>query len=151
MLPIVGEEVLVGFEHDDTTRPYVLGSLFNGKDKPGDKLTMNQDGSFAVQSDHQIYEESKEDFTIKSGGKLIVQITGNVEETVSGDWKNDTTGEIQLKATKPMSLQGQNVSIDGQQQISISGNSSISISCGAASIKLSPSGVTISGPQVSIG
>jgi uncharacterized protein involved in type VI secretion and phage assembly len=151
MLPIVGEEVLVGFEHDDTTRPYVLGSLFNGKDKPGDKLTMNQDGSFAVQSDHQIYEESKEDFTIKSGGKLIVQITGNVEETVSGDWKNDTTGEIQLKATKPMSLQGQNVSIDGQQQVSISGNSSISISCGAASIKLSPSGVTISGPQVSIG
>jgi uncharacterized protein involved in type VI secretion and phage assembly len=151
MLPVPGEEVLVAFEHADTTRPYVLGSLFNGKDKPGDKLTMNQDGSFAVQSDHQIYEESKEDFTIKSGGKLVVQIQGNVEETVSGDWKNDTTGEIKLSATKPMELKGQNVTIDGQQQVSISANSSLSISCGAASIKLSASGVTISGPQVSIG
>ena len=50
MLPVVGEEVLVGFEHGDTTRPYVLGSLFNGVDVPGDDLTQNQDGSFAVLS-----------------------------------------------------------------------------------------------------
>ena len=34
MLPVAGEEVLIGFEHDDTTRPYVLGSLFNGRTRP---------------------------------------------------------------------------------------------------------------------
>jgi uncharacterized protein involved in type VI secretion and phage assembly len=147
----VGEEVLIGFEHDDTTRPYVLGSLFNGTDQPGDNLVLGNDGSFGLQSDHKIYQESKEDFTIKSGGNLTVEIQGDVSETVSGNWKNDTTGKVDLTATQPMTLQGQNVTITGQSQVSISGNSSISISCGASSISISPSGVTISGPMVSIG
>ena len=36
MLPQVDEEVVIGFEHGDARRPIVLGSLFNGQDKPGD-------------------------------------------------------------------------------------------------------------------
>ena len=81
MLPVVGEEVLVGFEHGDTTRPYVLGSLFNGKDMPGDDLLHDKDGSFVVRSDETIHTESKEAYTVKSGGTLTVEIAGKVEET----------------------------------------------------------------------
>jgi uncharacterized protein involved in type VI secretion and phage assembly len=33
-LPEVGDEVLVAFEQGDIARPYVLGGLWNGKDKP---------------------------------------------------------------------------------------------------------------------
>jgi uncharacterized protein involved in type VI secretion and phage assembly len=33
-LPEVGDEVLVAFEQGDIVRPYVLGGLWNGKDKP---------------------------------------------------------------------------------------------------------------------
>ncbi len=33
-LPEVNDEVLIAFEHGDPTRPYVLGQLWNGKDKP---------------------------------------------------------------------------------------------------------------------
>ena len=39
MLPQVGDEVLVGFENGDTRRGYVLGSLWNGKDKPARRTT----------------------------------------------------------------------------------------------------------------
>ncbi len=40
-IPEVNDEVLVAFEHDDTHRPFILGALWNGKDKPpesSDKL-----------------------------------------------------------------------------------------------------------------
>ena len=40
-IPEVNDEVLVTFEQDDTHRPFVLGALWNGKDKPpesSDKL-----------------------------------------------------------------------------------------------------------------
>lgn len=33
-LPEIGDEVLVAFEHGDSSRPYVLGQLWNGMDKP---------------------------------------------------------------------------------------------------------------------
>ena len=34
LIPEVGDEVLVGFEREDLRFPYVLGALWNGKDKP---------------------------------------------------------------------------------------------------------------------
>ncbi len=33
-IPEVNDEVLVAFEYDDINRPYVIGALWNGKDKP---------------------------------------------------------------------------------------------------------------------
>jgi phage baseplate assembly protein V len=34
LMPEVGDEVLVAFDHGDFNSPYVIGSLWNGKDKP---------------------------------------------------------------------------------------------------------------------
>ena len=34
LIPEVGDEVLVAFEREDLRFPYVLGALWNGKDKP---------------------------------------------------------------------------------------------------------------------
>lgn len=38
-IPDVGDEVLVAFEHGDPRRPYILGGLWNGKDKPPQSMS----------------------------------------------------------------------------------------------------------------
>jgi phage protein D/phage baseplate assembly protein gpV len=151
MLPVVGEEVLVGFEHGDTTRPYVLGSLFNGQDTPGDLLLHDKDGSFVVRSDTEVHSESKKAYTIKSGGPLTVTIAGKVEEEYGRDWTNTTNGKASLTAIQPFSIEGQSVSVKGKTQVSIEAPVSLTLKCGASEIQLSPAGVKISGPIINIG
>jgi phage protein D/phage baseplate assembly protein gpV len=135
MLPVVGEEVLIAFEHGDSARPYVLGSLFNGKEKPGDDLLQGKDGSFALKSDQKVFVQSKDDITIKSGKQLVVEVSD----------------QASIKATKPLSLEGQNVSVKGNGEVTIEGMSTVTLKCGGAQIQLSSAGVTISGPTINIG
>jgi uncharacterized protein involved in type VI secretion and phage assembly len=43
-LPEVEDEVLVGFEHGDIHRPYVIGGVWNGKDKPPEDINQSVQG-----------------------------------------------------------------------------------------------------------
>jgi phage protein D/phage baseplate assembly protein gpV len=138
MLPVVGEEVLVGFEHGDTTRPYVLGSLFNGVDVPGDDLTQSKDGSFAVLSDQKIVATAKDAMSLTTKQSLTISADQNISETAQQAYNLETQqGDITIKADMG------NITIQGQQ--------SVTISCGASSIQIGPGGVTISGPMINLG
>jgi uncharacterized protein involved in type VI secretion and phage assembly len=138
MLPVVGEEVLVGFEHGDTRRPYVLGSLFNGSDLPGDDLTQNQDGSFALLSDQKIVATAKDAMNLATKQSLTISADQDISETAQQSYTIESQqGDISVKADMG------NVTIEGTQ--------SVTIKCGGSSIQIGPSGVTVSGPMISLG
>ena len=146
MLPQVGEEVLVGFEHDDTTRPYVLGSLFSATDSPEADLTQGQDGSFAVLSDQKIVATSKDEMKLTATNQLTV--TGKDKIQVDG------SADIQIIAEQNVKLEASTADISikaNAGNLTIEGMQSVTIKCGPSSIQLGPSGVTVSGPMISLG
>jgi Rhs element Vgr protein len=138
MLPVVGEEVLVGFEHGDTRRPYILGSLFNGTDLPGDDLAQSQDGSFALLSDQKIVATAQDAMNLTTKQSLTVSADQNISETAQQSYTIESQqGDINVKSNMG------NVTIEGTQ--------SVTIKCGGSSIQIGPGGVTVSGPMISLG
>jgi phage protein D len=128
MLPQPNEEVIVGFEHGDTRRPIVVGSLFNGKDKPGEELIQNKDGSLGVVSNEKIHMHSKKDFEIKSDQNIVIEITKDSNEKVSGSLKSEVTGTASLKAQQytieagsTLTIKGANISVESSGPLALKG------------------------------
>jgi phage protein D/phage baseplate assembly protein gpV len=105
MLPHVDDEVVVAFENGDTRRPIILGSMFNGKDKPGDELLQEKKGSFAMVSTEKGFMHTKDDFTIKSDKKMILTVQTDVEEKVGGKQTSETSGDVKTKTSASYTLE----------------------------------------------
>jgi uncharacterized protein involved in type VI secretion and phage assembly len=133
VLPQVGDEVVVGFEHGDARRPYVLGSVWNGKDKPGDDL-VHTDGSFAMRNDKQVWVSAGDVITVKGEKDMTVE----------------TDGKIGHKAKDDLSVEGQQVSVKANSSMTIEASGDLTIK--AQSLTLQASGqVQVSGSQISLG
>lgn len=149
MLPQPDEEVVIGFEHGDSRRPIVLGSTFNGKDKPGPDLLQNRDGSFAVLSDEKIHQHSKKDFEIKSDQKMIVEIKQDEKTTVQGKSEHTTTGSNTQKAQTFTVEAGSSMTVKG---VSVTVEASAALTLKGATVDIQGSGpVSIKGAIINIG
>ncbi len=132
MMPVAGDEVLLAFEHGDVRRPIVVGSLFNGKSKPGS--LSQKDGSFALGSDKAVAITAATGVTIKSGKSLQISSDGAMHMSTNQDHKLDATGDV--------TVQGAAITISAEESVTIE----------APSITLKAAGVVqISGSQVLLG
>jgi len=164
-LPEVDDEVLIAFEHGDIHRPFVIGALWNGKDK----LPMN--ASQAVGGDGKVNKrilKSRSGHTItlddSDGGEeiTIVDKTGNnkivfhspdnsMQIKVQGDLTIEAQGKITLKAMSGVDMSSQaGFSIKGQSAVDVSSQAQLTLS-GQASAELSSSAqTTVKGSLVNI-
>jgi uncharacterized protein involved in type VI secretion and phage assembly len=144
MLPQVGDEVLVGFEGGNPHRPYVLGALWNGKDKPKtehwDPKGIGQpDGSYVLRSPKHIDLAAVEEVVIKAGKDMTVEVKGKSTETVEQtqemtvkqSFKLDAATEltlvcgrakIVLKQDGTINIEGGNVTVSGQMGATVKGS-----------------------------
>ena len=149
MLPQPNEEVIVGFEHGDSRRPIVIGSVFNGRDKPGNDLYQNRDGSLAVLSNEKIHLHSKKDFEIKSDQNMTVEVQKDEKRKVGGNFEHETTGNGKLKAQQYNIEAGSSLTVKG---VSITVEASASLTLKGATVDIQGSGpVNIKGAIINLG
>jgi phage protein D len=132
-IPEVNDEVLVAFEFGDVRRPYVVGSLYNGQDKPSLGSGLFSGGKvkrsgFVSRKGHRLVffdDDGKSGIAlISSDNKVRVALKQNGPEI-----HIYCEGKVTIESQGDMKLTSQaNVSIEAGSQLELKGSSGVKVS-----------------------
>ena len=115
-LPEKDDEVLVAFADGDIHEPYVIGSLWNGKQSPPLKnKKKNPKRQIKSRAGHTLTFDDKDD----KGG---VEITTSAGQTVTIDDKNEKI-EIEDKTGNTVTMSSDGVSVETDKKLNLEGKS----------------------------
>jgi uncharacterized protein involved in type VI secretion and phage assembly len=135
--PEVNDEVLIAFDHDDVNYPYVMGYLWNGKDKPPET---NSDGKndlrlIKSRSGHLIQLNDKpgeEQIVIrdKTGkNEIVINSKDNTMAIkVDKDFTIEAKGNVSIKTnTGDMTLECNNFNVKAKSKVAMEGKTGMEL------------------------
>ena len=135
MIPEVGDEVLVAFEREDLRFPYILGALWNGKDKPP---LANDDGK----NDRRILKSRKKHYLLfndgdqgvvelahEKGRKVVFDDNGfTVHDEKGNVIKVDSnSGAMTIEAKGQLSIKAPSITIEATGTLELKANATLTI------------------------
>jgi uncharacterized protein involved in type VI secretion and phage assembly len=151
-LPEVDDEVLVAFEHGSLEHPYVVGSLWNGKDKPHENNNdgKNDNRTIKSRSGHivrlcdssggeriEVIDKTGSNKIViaSSDNKITIEAQGDIEITSqTGKVKISAIG-VEITSTTDVKIQAQ-TSIDIQAQTSIDASATGQVNISGALVNI---------------
>ncbi len=135
-IPEIDDEVLVGFEAGDAEKPYVIGSLYNGKNKPHNAWPNNKNSFKGIVTKSNLrleFDEEKKITTIDTpaGNKIVVS---DDEKSILLSDQNMNTVELSPDGIVLDSMK--DISITSQSKIIIDATAGVEISS-VADVKVS--------------
>jgi len=153
-IPEVGEEVLVAFEGGNAEKPFVLGAMYNGKEKSTQKDSSNNFKAIQTRGGHTIKfddTDGAESITISDkNGNIITLDTKEKSITISApETINIISKEINIAGENNVNISSKKTFVDGSDGVTVS--SKTQIEAGAPSVSISGSKqVKVEGKQVDV-
>jgi uncharacterized protein involved in type VI secretion and phage assembly len=159
VVPEVADEVLVAFEQGDFRRPYVIGSVYNGTDKPLAAISDVVDGSsgkvkmrgYASRLGHTLVFDDADD---KSGIHLL---TADTNFEIYLDQKNTKitidakSGKIEIHGAQDVTVKSdQNINIEATQNLTLKGTAGVSIESSANATVKATGQMEVSGATTAV-
>lgn len=135
LIPEVDDEVLVGFEREDLRFPYILGSLWNGVDKPP---IANDDGNndkrmFKSRKGHSLmFDDGTQGVVeLRHEGGGVVKLTD--DEIVVDDGQGNTvsinnkSGAMKLQASGSLEIKAATITIEATGTLELKAGATMTI------------------------
>jgi uncharacterized protein involved in type VI secretion and phage assembly len=136
-IPQVDDEVLVAFNHGNVTEPYVLGALWNGRDKPPFKgpLDPTQKRAIRTPAGHEVLlDEAQQSISIKTSTGQKITLAPDRIELAAGDNAKITlltSGTIKLEATVAVEIKAPSVSVNATGKLDLKGSANATLDGGS--------------------
>jgi len=134
-LPEVGDEVLVACDREDLRFPYVLGALWNGKDKPPET---NQDGKndkrvIRSRKGHKLlFDDGARgavELALNDGKKVLIDDDGIRVDDGKGNRLviQSNSGALTIETSGQLTLKGASVAIEASGQLKIKAGATLNL------------------------
>jgi len=136
MIPEVGDEVLVAFEREDLRFPYILGGLWNGKDKPpitnddgnNDKrIIKSRSGHYLLYNDNSsngeviLTHKNEGMIAFKKDGWSVQDKSGNKVEV------NSNSGAMTIEAKGTLNIKAASITIEATGTVEVKASATMTL------------------------